>query len=247
MSNEIWVDLLMGTSEDRRNFSEVKAEMLTQEKIESLVMGCFEVNRIINYQAKRIDEEFDLVRSNAAIDEKKPTNLRHRVRMTEKHTMRDEWYKVKMSFGKPKFKNLDRKGKYSFSVQELRGQPQWVRDYFKQTEDKLTLLRMQNDVLSSIRKSLYHLSDLFAKFHRLQNGDAGVSANILASIYGQNLGDNKVGLPVSSTGDESEETKDQKKLKDIHDLRKIDGVKMQAILDNKYPQFAKIGSTEDEE
>ena len=81
MSNEIWVDLLMGTSEDRRNFSEVKAEMLTQEKIESLVMGCFEVNRIINYQAKRIDEEFDLVRSNAAIDEKKPTNLRHRVRV----------------------------------------------------------------------------------------------------------------------------------------------------------------------
>ena len=264
MAKDEWMDLYLGSSEERSNVNKVFVEAETQERIENLIKATFVLNHIVNFNAKCISDQFKAAREKAKADPNasksdKRTSFRLRVRMSAKHTLMAEWYRAKMSFGSVKFDNQSRGGKYSYSARTFYGQPRWLQDFARDAEAQLEMLRKQNDMLFIIRKNLYELSKMVAEYHRIAEGNGNdvvspkeVSKSLSAFFVPE--GNNPVAdkgqtasVGYSNVSVDEKKSKGAKRAKDAHDARRVTGDKIQALLNLNYPELARKKKEEEEE
>lgn len=268
-----WMDLFLGSAEDRKNINERNVEIETQNRIENLVKATIALNHIFNVNAQLIADDFAAARAAAKFNKNQrdqKTSFRLRVRMTDSHTLSAEWYKTNSSFGRIKFDNKNRNRSYYYSARTFYGQSDWVQDFARQAEAKLGLLRKQNDILHIIRKYLYELSASVADYHRLvagntSNESARAQINTMLGSYFVN-GEQTVAENAESTFEDEDLTvekedsmkgensaSDKKKkvaklpprnTKDEHFSRRVTGAKMKELLKKNYPQ---LNSQRDEE
>lgn len=256
-----WVDLFLGSAEDRLSIDPVDVEIDTQECIENLVKATIGLNHIVNFNAKCIADRFKLAREAAKANNDSPkkdktTSFRLRVRMSDKHTLMAEWYRTKMSFGRLNFDNKSRNRKYSYPASTFYGQPAWVQDFARQAEAKLGVLRKQNEMLFIIRKNLYELSKMVAEYHRIAAGNnlddktQNAVSEMLSEFFVE--GENKEMAYNEQKDLEiehgiSDDNKKIKKAKDVHDRRRITGEKMLALLNQYYPELTKKKNEDENE
>ena len=186
-----WYELINATSQERTAIDLEELEEETQDRIERLAKATFLLNHIVCFNAKRIQDEYKNIYTNVKEREKllpenergKKSNLRFRVRLSKKHTLMAEWYREKYRYGEICHETLSRDYKYAY----------WAKDNGKRAEKRLSILREQNDLLHSMRKILYRLSDLTASYHALSRGtlsleNSDIPEDILA-LAGIELGD----------------------------------------------------------
>ena len=157
-----------------------------------LSKATFLLNHLINFNAKRIQDEYKTLYSTVRRMEKqkpesersKKSNLRIRVRMSKKHTLMSEWYREKYCFGEIVHDTLSRDYKYTYSPKIFNREPTWAKENGKLAEKRLGILREQNDLVHSMRKILYRISELTANYYTLKELPSDleneVSADILA-------------------------------------------------------------------
>ena len=187
-----WFDLFNASSEERSAIDPRDVEIEIQSKIFELTQATFLLNHLINFNAKRIQDEYKTLYSTVRRMEKqkpesersKKSNLRIRVRMSKKHTLMSEWYREKYCFGEIVHDTLSRDYKYTYSPKIFNREPEWAKENGKLAEKRLGILREQNDLVHSMRKILYRISELTANYYALKELPSDleneVSADILA-------------------------------------------------------------------
>lgn len=201
-----WYELINATSQERTAIDLEELEEETQDRIEQLAKATFLLNHIVCFNAKRIQDEYKNIYTNVKEREKllhesergKKSNLRFRVRLSKKHTLMAEWYREKYRYGEICHETLSRDYKYAYSPKVFNKEPSWAKENGKRAEKRLSILREQNDLLHSMRKILYRLSDLTASYYALSRGTLSLENNdipedilALAGIEPDDLADNK--------------------------------------------------------
>ena len=177
-----WYDLINASAQERTAISLKEVEEETQDRIEALVKATFMLNHIVCFNAKRIQDEYKNIYTDVKEREKqlpesergKKSNLRFRVRLSKKHTLMAEWYREKYRYGEIYHETLSRDYKYAYSPKVFNKEPTWAKENGKRAEKRLSILREQNDLLHSMRKILYRLSDLTASYHALSTGSLSI-------------------------------------------------------------------------